>query len=46
MDVALGVIRKLFVTTVMVGGAVVAPPIVRLSWEIASQPRVTPKDEA
>jgi hypothetical protein len=46
MDVALGVIKYLFVTTVMVGGAVVAAAIVRLAWEKARQPRMTPKDEA
>lgn len=46
MDVALSVIKYVFVTTVMVGGAVVAAAIVRLAWEKARQPQTTPKDEA
>ena len=46
MDVALSVIKYLFVTTVMVGGAVVAAAIVRLAWEKARQPQVNPKDDA
>lgn len=46
MDVALSVIKYVFVTTVMVGGVVVAAAIVRLAWEKARQPQATPKDDA
>jgi len=46
MEVALSVIKYLFVTTVMVGGVVVLAAIVRLAWEKARQPQTTTKDEA
>lgn len=46
MDVALSVIKYVFVATVMIGGAVVAAAIVRLAWEKARQPSGRPKDEA
>jgi len=46
MEIALGVVKYVFVTTVMVGGVVVAAAIVRLAWEKARQPQVKPKDDA
>lgn len=46
MEVALSLIKYVFVATVIIGGTVVATAIVRLAWEKARQPQITSKDEA